>query len=136
MQKPELIELKYLSEAQEGMNIWGLTAIVDTSVVSNEQNSITGILFFDNGFFGQVLEGPRIAVMETWGRIQKDSRHHNIELLGITEIQERRFPKWSIKLFDAQHFLEAFPQYSDLIAQISNPDIKTLQVLRSLWREV
>jgi hypothetical protein len=136
MHKSDLVELKYLSEAETGMNIWGLTAIVDTSITSNKSNSITGILFFDKGYFGQVLEGSRSAVEETWGRIKNDSRHRNIEMLGITEIEGRRFPKWSMKLFDTQEFTIVFPQFSGLMAKIDNPDAKTFQVLKSLWREV
>lgn len=109
MNKSDLVELKYLSEAQDAMNIWGLTGIVDISIASNKLHSITGILFFDQGYFGQILEGTRSAVEETWTRIQNDPRHHKIELLGIAEIKERRFPNWSMKLFDAQEFSVTFP---------------------------
>jgi hypothetical protein len=136
MDKSDLVELKYLSEAVTRVNVWSLTEIVDISVKSNTLHSITGILFFDQGFFGQILEGTRGAVEETWGRIQKDSRHRNIELLGITEIKERRFPKWSMKLFDAQEFSVYFPQYAELIVKIDNSDIKTLEVLKLLWQKV
>ena len=136
MHQSDLVELKYLSEAKTAMNVWDLTAIVDTSATSNKLHSVTGILFFDQGYFGQILEGSRSAVTETWGRIQKDPRHCNIELLGITDVDERRFSKWSMKLFDAQEFAVNFPQFAALIAEIDNPDAKTLEVLKSLWREV
>ncbi|CAM3729308.1 BLUF domain-containing protein [Polynucleobacter arcticus] len=136
MHKSDLVELKYLSEARATINVLGLTAIVDKSISSNTLHSVTGILFFDQGYFGQILEGARSAVEETWGRIQKDPRHHNIELLAITEIEERRFPKWSMKLFDTQEFSDTFPQFAELLAKIDNPNLKTLKVLRSLWREV
>jgi hypothetical protein len=41
-----------------------------------------------------------------------------------------------MKLFDAQEFAVNFPQFAALIAEIDNPDAKTLEVLKSLWREV
>lgn len=104
MHKTDLVELKFLSEAETAMNFWGLTEIINCYESSNKLHSITDIFFFDKGHFGQILEGARSAVEETWSRIQKDSRHHNIELLGITEIDERRFPQWSMKLFDTQEF--------------------------------
>ena len=135
MNKSDLVELKYLSEAKTEMNVWGLTALVNVATASNKLHSITGILFFDQGYFGQILEGTRSAVEETWGRIQKDSRHHNIQLLGITEIEARRFPKWSMKLFDVQEFLVTFPQFAKLLSKIDNSDMKTLEVLRSLWQK-
>ena len=134
MHKSDLVELKYLSEAEINLNIWGLTAIVDISIASNKLHSITGILYFDQGYFGQILEGTKSAVEEAWGRIQKDSRHHNIELLGITEIEERRFPKWSMKLFDTEEFSITFPQFAELYTNINDPHVRSLQSLRSLWQ--
>lgn len=136
MDKSDLVELRYLSEAQTTLNIWDLPAIVDVAITSNNLNSVTGILFFDQGYFGQILEGSRSAVEETWGRIQKDVRHHNIELLSVTEIQERRFPKWSMKLFDAHEFSATFPQFAELITKIDNHDAKTFATLKSLWQVV
>jgi hypothetical protein len=133
LQNIDLIELQYLSEAKTSINVWGLTAIVDVSVAANKSHEITGALFFEQGYFGQILEGPRDAVEDLWDRIKNDSRHHNIELLGITEIEKRRFPKWSMKLFDAQEFLENFPQFAELLAKIDNPEMKALEVLKSLW---
>jgi len=132
----DLVELKYLSEAETRVNVWSLTEIVDVSIKRNTLRSITGILFFDQGYFGQILEGTRGAVEETWERIQKDSRHRNIELLGITEIEARRFPEWSMKLFDADEFSATFPQFTELLAKIDNPTIKTLEVLKTLWQKV
>lgn len=136
MIKSDLVELKYLSEAETSVNVWGLTAIVDASVAWNKSHEITGILFFEQGFFGQVLEGPRNEVEEIWNRIKNDTRHHDIELLSITEIEARRFPKWSMKLFDAQEFSVTFPQFAERIAKIDHPDMKTLEVLQSLWQKV
>ncbi len=135
MHKTDLVELKYLSEAETAMNVWGLTSIIDSSTAKNKLHSITGILFFDHGYFGQIIEGSRSAVEETWGRIQKDSRHHGIDLLSITEINERRFPQWSMKLFDTQEFAVFFPQFAELLAKIDNSNMKTLDVLRSLLKE-
>lgn len=136
MHTSDLVELKYLSEAETRVNVWSLTEIVDVSIKRNTLRSITGILFFDQGYFGQILEGTRGAVEETWERIQKDSRHRNIELLGITEIEARRFPEWSMKLFDADEFSATFPQFTELLAKIDNPTIKTLEVLKTLWQKV
>ena len=135
MHKTDLVELKYLSQATAALNVWGLIAIVNSSGSAISLHSVTGILFFDQGYFGQILEGTRSAVEKTWGRIQKDSRHYDIKLLSITEIDERRFPQWSMKLFNAQEFEAVFPQFAELIAKIDNPDMKTLEVLKSLWKE-
>lgn len=136
MHESDLVELKYISEAEANMNLWGLTSIIDASTTWNKMHSVSGILFFDKGYFGQILEGTRSAVEETWGRIKNDSRHSNIELLGITEIAERRFPNWSMKLFNAEEFSVAFPQYSELLAKVNDSDLKTLESMRLLWRGI
>jgi len=136
MHTSDLVELRYLSEAETSINVWGLTSIIDVSVAWNKSHDLTGILFFEQGYFGQIIEGPRTEIENLWDRIKNDSRHHSIELLGITEIEARRFPKWSMKLFDAQEFSETFPRFAELLAKIDNPDKKTLEVLKSLWQEV
>jgi hypothetical protein len=136
MHTSDLVELRYLSEAETSINVWGLTSIIDVSVAWNKSHDLTGILFFEQGYFGQIIEGPRTEIEKLWDRIKNDSRHHSIELLGITEIEARRFPKWSMKLFDAQEFSETFPQFAELLAKIDNPNKKTLEVLKSLWQEV
>lgn len=136
MNKSDLVELKYLSEAEGGINVWSLADIVNTSVASNERHGLTGILFFDHSHFGQILEGTRSAIEETWDKIKNDTRHHNIDLLGITEIQERRFPNWSMKLFDAKEFSEAFPQFSELISKMDDPYAETLRMMKVLWQKV
>lgn len=136
MHTSDLVELKYLSEAQTRVNVWSLTEIVNVSVDWNELHQITGMLFFEQGYFGQILEGTRGEVEVVWDRIKRDSRHHNIELLSITETKERRFPKWSMKLFDAQEFSATFPQFADLLVRMNNPDMRTLEVLKLLWQKV
>lgn len=136
MHKTELVELKYLSEAGTAMSVWGLIARVNSSASASNLHCVTGVIFFDQGYFGQILEGTRGAVEETWSRIQKDSRHYDIELLGNREIDERRFPQWSMKLFDPQEFAAVFPQFAELIAKIANPATKPLEVLKSLWKYV
>ena len=134
--KSDLVELKYLSQSVEELNVWGLTNIVDLSIISNLSHGITGILFFDHGYFGQILEGTRSEVKELWYKIKNDPRHRNIELLGITEIKERRFPKWSMKLFDAQEFSKDFPQYLVLNKNMEDPNAQLLRIMKILWQKV
>jgi len=136
MNKLDLVELKYLSKAKEGMNASALADIIDISKFLNEPNGITGMLFFDHGYFGQILEGNRSAIEETWSRIKNDNRHFNIEVRGITEIQDRRFPKWSMNLFDAQEFAIAFPQFAELIKKMHDSDGENIRILKLLWQKV
>ena len=131
-----LVELKYQSEAVNDMGIMGLMRILEVSVVSNKRHKLTGVLFFDKGHFGQILEGSRADIEEVWTRIQKDPRHHNIQLLGLDEIQERRFPRWALKLYDGKEFASFLPQFSNAIGEITGADGETLRIMQSLGFEV
>lgn len=136
MSKSDLVELKYLSRAQEATHVSVLAEIIDVSKAQNELNGITGILFFDHGYYGQILEGERVLVEGKWSRIKNDARHSDIELLGITEIQERRFQKWSMKLFDAQEFKKAFPKFAELISKMDDPDAENIRILKLIWQNI
>ncbi len=136
MNKSDLVELKYLSRAHEALNFSTLAAITDVSRARNEPSGITGILFFDHGYYGQILEGERVVVEEKWSRIKNDARHYDIELLGIKEIRNRRFPNWSMKLFNAQEFKGAFPQFSELISKMDDPDAENIRILKLLWQKI
>jgi hypothetical protein len=90
MPKPkDLIELTYLSEAVSDMSFLGLMRLLESARAFNQEHGITGILFYDNQQFGQIIEGERANIMKVWKRIQEDKRHHRIELLEIREITER-----------------------------------------------
>lgn len=131
-----LVQLKYLSVISAGTHISDLIEIIDVSITRNAQNQITGILFFDYGYFGQIIEGPRAVVEETWNRIKADPRHFDVEMLGITEIQARRFPKWSTKLFDTHSFALEFPRFAVLIGTMVDSSAESLRVLRAIWKDI
>ncbi len=115
----DLVELKYFSEISKVLNISNLSEIIDAAVVSNKSKGITGILFFDYGYFGQILEGQRTKVEETFERIKRDNRHQNIKLLGLSKIDHRRFPDWAMRLFNAEEFAEQFSQFSEILQDLN-----------------
>jgi len=134
--KQDLVELKYFSEISRGINLSNLSEITSKAVISNKSNGITGILFFDYGYFGQILEGERGNVEDTWEKIQKDKRHQNVKLLSLTDIKERRFPDWAMKLFDATDFSQQFPQFSEIIESLNDVDLETYQTIKKLWSKI
>lgn len=135
MNESNLVELRYQSESVPDMGILGLTRILEVAIATNKRLGITGVLFFDKGHFGQILEGKREDVEGVWGKIQKDPRHFNIEFLGISEIKERRFPRWAMKLFDVHEFSKSFPKFSDVVSEMTDLDIETLNSLWKLWHK-
>ena len=132
----DLVQLKYLSVASASTHISDLIQIMAVAIPTNAKHQITGILFFDQGYFGQIIDGPKAAVDETWGRVKVDKRHESVEFLGMVDIQTRQFPKWSMKLFDGQSFALEFPIFRERIALMVDPSAETLRVLRSIWNDI
>jgi hypothetical protein len=75
---------------------WVINEILRDSHINNERQGVTGALIFDRGDFGQVLEGPRSAVLETFLRIEADPRHFRVTVVEHCDISERSFPGCSM----------------------------------------
>jgi hypothetical protein len=74
-----------------------LDDILTAARALNAQNGLTGALICRADMFMQMLEGPRAAVTETFGRIQADDRHVDVTLLYVGDTPERIFPDWSMR---------------------------------------
>ena len=96
---PEMVEhlsfLIYASTRRNGVTI-DLEELLRQARQSNRDRLITGILLFSGYHFVQVLEGGRQVINETFGRIARDDRHDDVQLLCVDEIGERRFGDWSM----------------------------------------
>ncbi|GAA6134757.1 hypothetical protein NBRC116188_15460 [Oceaniserpentilla sp. 4NH20-0058] len=77
-----------------------LSDILATAIKHNNSDEITGILFFDNGKFIQILEGESEHLKPLLDRIQHDPRHQNFKLLMDEPIDHREINDWSMKAFD------------------------------------
>lgn len=91
---PQLERLIYISEAKPGLTENGIRKIVNMSHLRNQMSNITGLLVHDAGYFLQILEGEPHEVEQTYGRISKDGRHLNCQLLLAQPIVYRAFPNW------------------------------------------
>jgi hypothetical protein len=78
------------------LTAWIIKDILSASRANNARVDVTGALLFNSGYFGQVLEGPRDAVEETFERIQTDERHGDISLLAFDRVEARAFETWSM----------------------------------------
>lgn len=90
-----LRELIYMS-TMLGESEHELGAIWESSARRNQLNGVTGMLLYYGGGFIQVLEGEEAAVMETYGRICKDLRHHDVTCMSNVEVPKRHFDTWSM----------------------------------------
>lgn len=116
MPKPQdLIELSYLSESVSDMSFLGLMRLLESARAFNLKHGVTGILFYDNQQFGQIIEGERANIMKVWKRIQEDKRHHRIELLEIREITERSFPDWLLRFYGGDTLIKDYPALATMV---------------------
>ena len=73
-----------------------LKDIVSSSKRNNPKTLITGALFFHNGRFLQVIEGPKKSVDDLMSHITKDYRNKNLLELVNEPILERSFSLWNM----------------------------------------
>ncbi len=93
-----IYRLIYVSQAVAGLEYPDFVDIMTKSERNNKQVGITGILSFGDSMFLQVLEGSRRVVSQTYNRILLDKRHVNAELIDFSEIEQRNFGAWSMKV--------------------------------------
>ncbi len=131
MPKPkDLVELSYLSEAVSDMSFLGLMRLLESARAFNQQHGVTGILFYDNQQFGQIIEGERANIMKVWKRIQEDKRHHRIELLEIREITERTYPEWLLRFYGGETLIRDYPVLAGMVGGMDKHSLALLNKMR------
>ncbi|MBP8849127.1 MAG: BLUF domain-containing protein [Breznakibacter sp.] len=91
-----LVRLIYYSSVGNIKSLSDIQQILEKSQINNAKKSISGMLYFDDNYFIQVLEGDRKLVSDLMFKISKDERHTDIVIVNITEINQRMFSKWSM----------------------------------------
>jgi len=114
----DLVALGFVSRSTHELGILGLVNLCVQSYCNNVELGLTGILFFDGQYFGQVLEGRRDAVEERWQVIQRDQRHEGLRLVGHKDIARRSFSNWTIHAPDAESVVILFPELGGMIRPI------------------
>ena len=132
MPKPkDLVELTYLSEAVSDMSFLGLMRLLESARAFNQEHGITGILFYDNQQFGQIIEGERANIMKVWKRIQEDKRHHRVELLEIREISERTYPEWLLRFYGGETLIRDYPVLAGMVGGMDKHSLALLNKMRT-----
>lgn len=98
----DLIRLVYVSRSTQleksELHIQAVNeAIIAEAQAFNEANGITGFLCFANDCYFQLIEGPKSTVELLYAKIEKDSRHQDIELMFKESILQRSFAQWKMK---------------------------------------
>ncbi len=89
-----LRQLLYTSLCTPGADI---DAILHQSRHNNAVDGITGLLWYRDDRFLQILEGPASSVTAVYDRIAADSRHHTLTILSDRTVAGREFGYWSME---------------------------------------
>jgi chemotaxis family two-component system sensor kinase Cph1 len=92
--------LIYVSQAVAPMSGQSLNELLKQSRDFNRSVGITGCLIYQDGFFMQMLEGPRDAVFALYEKIKTDPRHCNVGIVIEAPTRRRIFVDWSMGLRD------------------------------------
>jgi uncharacterized protein (UPF0297 family) len=95
-----LVRAFYISRSAGPQTSTITGSILKTALVFNKINQITGVLCQGDGFFLQMIEGERSIINQLYGRIARDSRHKEVELVKFEEITQRKYSQWSMALID------------------------------------
>lgn len=90
----------YRSHLSDDVPVNILPGMVDKATRLNACHQVTGILLFNGTHFFQILEGPEEGVLDIYGRICADKRHHNVVELMRDYSPSRRFGNHGMELFD------------------------------------
>lgn len=86
-----LRQVAYISSAIVPISDAELDILLLKARTRNRVTGITGLLFYLDGNFLQVLEGEDPALEDTYQRIRFDPRHHNLIKMADDEIGTRSF---------------------------------------------
>jgi len=91
-------QLVYISQAVRKMSAEELASILRTAKANNELIDVTGSLFYNGGWFLQVLEGPAATLAKLYKKIELDPRHKNSRILYNEPATFRTFSRWTMNM--------------------------------------
>ena len=95
-----ITRLIYFSENLINNGLNDIRSILKTAMQNNNSHQISGILYHNEFFFLQVLEGDREAVNQVFQKNSADGRHKNIVIISVDEATERTFKDWGMLYVD------------------------------------
>lgn len=128
----QLVELSYVSRATQDMGLSSLVHLFDVSFNWNQSHDLTGVLFYENGHFAQILEGRREDVILIWEKIQTDYRHQVLHRIELEEIDQRLFPSWALRFYGGDQIAKDVPHLLGLLDELPSHDVELPRIMRSV----
>jgi hypothetical protein len=99
-----LERLVYRSQATHKLGSLHLFNLLVQCRKRNLSLGITGHLLYTEEIFVQCIEGPSGSIDALWKSLQRDERHHSLELLSRGPITDRQFSDWAMAFSSYAHF--------------------------------
>jgi len=92
-----LEQLIYISVAEgPAESAMQMSDILEEARPNNARDGITGALTAVDGRFLQIIEGPPAKLDDLLGRLGKDARHRDLDILERRQVLGRDFPGWDM----------------------------------------
>lgn len=91
-------QMIYISQATRKMSASDLHEILKVAQDNNQLIDVTGSLFYNGGWFLQVLEGPTDTLKKLYHKIEKDLRHKNSRIIYDEPARFRTFTRWTMNM--------------------------------------
>ena len=91
-------QMIYISQATRKMSTSDLHEILKVAQDNNQSIDVTGSLFYNGGWFLQVLEGPTDTLKKLYKKIEKDPRHKNSRIIYDEPARFRTFTRWTMNM--------------------------------------
>jgi len=100
--------LIYVSKAEDNVDYDEILNILTHSWKYNHNSYISGMLLCDDKHFIQIIQGPIATIDKLYARIENDSRHTDIKLIGEELLYERDCSGWGIGFYENQEVANMF----------------------------
>jgi len=100
-----MFQLVYASAARAPFNQDALQLLLARARDANAILKVTGMLLYHSSSFLQVLEGPQAGVEHIFGCIERDPRHHQINVRFREATELREFPEWTMGFIDVSRWV-------------------------------
>lgn len=95
-----------------------LPSIIKKAKFNNKKYEITGLLFYHNHYFVQILEGEKSHLEHLMAKLTLDPRHKNIERIVDEPLGHRYFEKWHMDSFNINNNEEIDPSALRLFKEV------------------
>ena len=114
--------LGYVSTETQPMLPDDLATLLRHASGRNRALGITGLLLHRDDSFFQVLEGEADNVRQVFESIQRDPRHHRIQVLFEGPVESREFADWRMGFLDLDGIeVDQLPGFSDFLFNQAEP---------------